>query len=229
MVNAECSRKYRLTTRCPFKALTTQHQANLFWDSGPINPFNRHPGTRRVMTSRYPGSKKCTRISSCGKAMFTSAMIFAQTIISMLDVEKIHMISSLYQYGPATINGMRRIFYIEVPMCIFHILNDFIIKILIVVSTPWICAVNSTLSVKCVLFVLEQPHTIYQETNHLKIWEEFSTSSLGGKCQNLSICRNSTSIRHFFWECNLSSPWLKWPIQGPFSTGPCLIGNIHIQ
>ena len=55
-----------------------------------------------------------------------------------------------------------------------------------------------TLAVKCLLFVLEKPHTIYQETNHLKIWEEFLTSSLCGKCQNLSICRNSTSIQHLF-------------------------------
>ncbi len=50
---------------------------------------------------------------------------------------------------------------IEVPMCIFHLINDFIIKILIV---------------------------------------EFSTCSLVGKYQNLSICRNSTSIQHFFSE-----------------------------
>ena len=92
---------------------------------------------------------------------------------------------SLYQCGPTTINGMRSIFYIEVPMCIFHLINDFVIKILIVASTPWIRAVNSTLSVKCVLFVLEQPHTIYQETNHLEIWEEFPTSSVGGKSQNM--------------------------------------------
>ncbi len=104
----------------------------------------------------------------------------------------------LYQCGPATINGMHGTFYIEVLICIFHLINDFIIKILIVASTPWIFPVNSTLSVKCILFVLEQPHTIYQETNHLEIWEELSTSSLGGKCQNLSICRNSTSIQHFF-------------------------------
>ena len=64
----------------------------------------------------------------------------------------------------------------EVWFLIFHLINDFIIKI----------------------FTLEQPHTIYQETNHLEIWEEFPTSSLGGKCQNLSLCRNSTSIQHFF-------------------------------
>ena len=86
----------------------------------------------------------------------------------------------LYQCGPATINGMRWIFYIEVLMCIFHLINDYIIKILIVASTPWIRTVNSTLSVKGIL------------------WEEVSTSSLGWKCQNLSICRNSTSIQHFF-------------------------------
>ncbi len=42
----------------------------------------------------------------------------------------------LYQCGPATINGMRWIFYIEVPMCIFHLINAFVIKILIVASTP---------------------------------------------------------------------------------------------
>ncbi len=42
----------------------------------------------------------------------------------------------LYQYGPATINGMHWIFYIEVPMCMFHRINDFNIRILIVASTP---------------------------------------------------------------------------------------------
>ena len=93
----------------------------------------------------------------------------------------------LYQCGPATINGMHWISYIYVPICIFHLINDFIIKILYVASTPWISAVNSTLPDKCILFVLEQPHTIYQETNQLEIWEEVPSSSLGGKCQNLSI------------------------------------------
>ena len=33
-----------------------------------------------------------------------------------------------------------------------------------VASTPWICAVNSTLSVKCELFILEKPHTIRKTT-----------------------------------------------------------------
>ena len=30
------------------------------------NPLNGHPGTRRVMTSGYPGNKKCIRNSSNG-------------------------------------------------------------------------------------------------------------------------------------------------------------------
>ncbi len=37
-----------------------------------------------------------------------------------------------------------------------------------------------------------------QETNHLKTWKEFPISSLCRKCQNLCICRKSTSIQHFF-------------------------------
>ncbi len=45
-------------------------------------------------------------------------------------------------------------------MCIFHLINDLIIKILMVAS--------------------------YQETNDLKIREEFRTTSLCGKCLNLS-------------------------------------------
>ncbi len=32
----------------------------------------------------------------------------------------------LYQCGPATINSMHWIFHIEVSMCIFHLINDFI-------------------------------------------------------------------------------------------------------
>ncbi len=107
----------------------------------------------------------------------------------------------LYQCGRATINGMCWVVHIEVPICIFHLIDDFIIKILIVASTPWFCAVNSTLSV---IHILEKPHTIYQETNHLNIWEEFPSSSLCGKCQNLSIYRNSTSIQHFFFESVVS-------------------------
>ncbi len=56
------------------------------------------------------------------------------------------------------------------------------------------------------MFRTENPHTICQETNHLKIWEERNFPPLVyvwcGKCQTLSICRNFTSIQHFFWECN---------------------------
>ncbi len=43
-----------------------------------------------------------------------------------------------------------------------------------------------------------------------QIWEEFPTSSLDGKCQNLSICRYSTSIQHFFSK-SVPLLWMDFP------------------
>ena len=55
-------------------------------------------------------------------------------------------------------------------MCIFRLINAFLIKTLIVASTPWIFAVNSILSVKCLSLVLEKSHAIFHSTIILHVF-----------------------------------------------------------
>ncbi len=89
-------------------------------------------------------------------AWVIQTLAFTQIMVIWISWKSLYTLANkvLYQCGPATINGMSWIFHIEVLMCIFHLIDDFIIKILKVASTAWICALNSTLSVVCVLLVL---------------------------------------------------------------------------
>ncbi len=84
-----------------------------------------------------------------------------------------------------------------ISMCIFHLIDDFLIKILMAFDLRWevhlICQVSIILTGKATYnWSGRQPH---------QIWEDYPTSSQGGKCQHLSIGGKSTSFQHFFWDC----------------------------
>ncbi len=78
-------------------------------------------------------------------------------------------------------------------MCIFHLIDDFILmafdlrwEVYLICWVPIIWARKATYN-----WSGNQPH---------QIWEEYSTSSQGGKCQNLTICGKPTSFQGFFSE-----------------------------
>ncbi len=78
--------------------------------------------------------------------------------------------------------------------------HDFIIKIFMAASTTWICAVNSTLSVKCVLFVLEKPHSKDERNFPPVVYVGNTKISIGLYVETPYL------FNIFFWECRL----LQW-------------------
>ena len=77
-------------------------------------------------------------------------------------------------------------------------------------------------------FNLTYPPAIYCETVlYLKIWQPtFMFEGKQSVWSGLYTSNWSTTTSGQTWLSTLS---IKWPIQGSFSTGPRLIGNIHIH